>query len=465
MMSFKEIEESIITNTDSYKPTHYPIYPPGTEYIYSYFESRGGEYAETVFFGLQYILKKYFNTPTKNQVEYASELFKDHFGTDKIFNEKGWLDLIKDYPNGLPLCIKAVPEGSVIPIKNVLMTVQNTNPKYAWLTNYVETVLVRLWYPITVATISRECKKIILQSLKETGDESLIDFKLHDFGSRGVSSMESAGIGGLAHLVNFKGSDTLNALLLSKLYYHCSMAGFSIPATEHSTITSWEQIRETLAYDKVLTEYPDGLVACVIDSWDTENACKVFGTTLKEKILERKGTLVLRPDSGVPQDVVLQCLTSLGKYFGYTVNEKGYKVLDPHVRLIQGDGVNIESIKLILDKMKLAGWSADNIAFGMGGGLLQQCNRDTQKFAFKCSWTKNSFGEIDVYKNPITDPGKASKKGKLGLKYNPNDGYTTVPEWAAIGKENILQTVYNNGFVAKEFTLDEIRERAKINTK
>lgn len=232
------INKSIITNTDSYKFSQYNQYPEGTTNVYSYIESRGGTWKQTVFFGLQIFLKEYLSNPiTQADIDFAEVLATAH---GEPFYREGWEYILRQHEGKLPLRIKAVPEGSIVPVKNVLATVENTDPNCAWLTSYVETALLRaVWYPTTVATNSYESKRIIFDYLKQTGDESLIDFKLHDFGARGVSSFESAGIGGLAHLVNFKGTDTVTSLLYGKEYYGIDVAGFSIPAMEHSTVTSW----------------------------------------------------------------------------------------------------------------------------------------------------------------------------------------------------------------------------------
>lgn len=454
---------NLIEQTDSYKVTHWPQYPPGTEKVYSYLESRGGQFDDTVFFGLQYYLKEYLSHQVDhNHFNHAKKLFDCHFG-QPLFNEEGWAHIIKDHQGYLPIRIKAVSEGSVVPTHNVLMTIENTCPKCYWLTNYIESVLLKVWYPITVATASRTIKKIILEFLEKTGDPSLIDFKLHDFGYRGVSSEESSMIGAMAHLINFKGTDTITGLVGAMDYYDAKQAvGFSIPASEHSTMTSWGKDSEFFAYNNMLDKYPTGLVACVSDSYDIYNACEhLWGEQLRDKINQRQGTLVIRPDSGEPITVISRCLGILADKFGYTTNEKGYKVLSPKVRLIQGDGVNIHSITAILSAMKDYGWSADNIAFGMGGALLQQWNRDTQKFAIKCSSITRNEQEIDVFKMPVTDKGKDSKRGRLGL-IDVNGEYRTVPESIITPGDNLLTTVFENGKILKEYTFEEIKERASV---
>ena len=333
------MEQNIILMTDSYKVSHYRQYPPDTRHVYSYFESRGGAFTTTTFFGLQYFLKRYLEgrVVTREGIEYAAKRIVLHFGSDKHFNRAGWEHILSQHDGRLPIRIKAIPEGTEVPTGNVLMTVENTDPAAFWLTNYVETLLTHIWYPITVATQSRAMRRLVLQYLEQTGDPSLVDYKVHDFGFRGVSSMETAGIGGMAHLLSFKGTDTFEALEYATEYYGEEMAGVSIPAAEHSTITSWGKDGETDAYRNMLQAYPDGLVAVVSDSYDLYAACRdIWGTTLRTQVLSRDGVLIIRPDSGYPPEVVIHVLEILGQAFGYTMNSKGYKVLNPHVRIIQG---------------------------------------------------------------------------------------------------------------------------------
>lgn len=452
-------QPNIITLTDSYKVSHYKQYPVGATRVFSFFESRGGRYPEVLFFGLQYLIKKYLTgqVVTDEKIQEAKELFSAHFGNTKLFNEAGWRHILEKHGGCLPLEIKAVREGTRVPVSNVLVTVVNTDPEVPWLTNYVETLLVQLWYPITVATQSFFMKQTILHYLEETGTPEEIDFKLHDFGYRGSTTVESAGIGGVAHLVNFKGTDTLEALLVAKRYYGEAIAGFSIPAAEHSTITSWGKDREADAYQNMLEQYPTGLVAVVSDSYDIFEACeKLWGSALREKVLARDGVLVVRPDSGDPVDILPRMLSILGERFGYTMNAKGFKVLNPKVRLIQGDGIDYQSVGVILEALEQAGWSADNIAFGSGGGLLQKLDRDTQKFAFKCSAVEVNGAWRDVMKDPVTDAGKRSKSGRLAL-VRRGEAYHTVKEEDANG-ENFLIPVFLNGTLLVDQKFADIRE-------
>lgn len=456
-------KENIILLTDSYKVGHWPQYQPGTTNVYSYFESRGGLFPATVFFGLQYLLKKYLCPPvTLADLDEAKAVYAAHFESDKLLNYDGWEKLIWRYRGALPVRIKAVPEGTLVPTSNVLMTVENTDPDFPWLTNYLETLLSQVWYPTTVATISYFVRQKILQYLEETGDPAGADFKLHDFGFRGVSSVESAGIGGAAHLTSFLGTDTVHALTTLRRYYGADMAGFSVPAAEHSTITSWGKTGELDAYRNMIEKYGDFPIYSVVsDSFDIYAVCRdMFGGALKDEVLSANGTLVVRPDSGDPPKVVVDLLDILGEKFGCEWNAKGYKVLNPKVRMIWGDGLDPKMIESILFRMKLKNWSADNITFGMGGGLLQKVNRDTQKFAFKCSSVVVDGQQRNVFKQPVTDPGKNSKRGRLSLVHGDISGWQTV-----IGGDQLddkMVVVYENGRLERDWTLDEVRQRTGL---
>jgi nicotinamide phosphoribosyltransferase len=459
---------NIILNSDSYKYSQFNQYPGGTEYIYSYIESRGGKFDETVFFGLQAFIQEYLTTPvTMAMIDEAEAIITAH---GEPFNREGWEYIVKEHNGILPIEIKAVPEGTVVPVKNILASIINTDPKCYWLTSFLETALLRaVWYPTTVATNSREIKKVILDALERTGTPSDIAFKLHDFGARGVSSLESAGIGGAAHLVNFMGTDTVEALLFARRYYNADMAGFSVPAMEHSTVTSWGRENEVRAYRNMVKKNgkPGGIVSAVSDSYDIFEACKLWGTELKQDIIDSGATLVVRPDSGHPAAVVLRCLQILDEYFGSTINEKGFKVLN-NVRVLQGDGINIESVGEILDTIIAKGFSADNLVFGQGGALLQIVNRDDQKFAMKCSAARINGKWVQVFKDPITDKGKRSKKGMLKLGKAQISAtevqYFTVqsnePDYDRI--TDTLITVFADGEVLNTITFDEVRKNALL---
>jgi nicotinamide phosphoribosyltransferase len=316
-----------------------------------------------------------------------------------------------------------------------------------------------VWYPITVATLSRAIKQIIGEALVRTGDPSLLSLKLHDFGFRGVSSRESAAIGGAAHLFNFLGTDNLAAIELLQQYYGADMAGVSIPASEHSTITAWGRDREVDAYGNMLDNIPEGIVACVSDSYDIYDSVRnLWGGKLRDKVMQRKGTLVIRPDSGEAVTVLEQIFHIAAEKFGYEVNRKGWKVISPQVRFIQGDGVNYHTIQNMISQLTRRGWSMDNWSFGMGGALLQQINRDTLRFALKCSAIDIGGQWHDVYKQPVTDPGKDSRAGRFVLLKEGNEFRTVKQEpGGSVQGTDQLETILENGVLRREQTLQEIR--------
>lgn len=456
------MQQNILLNTDSYKASHFCQYPEGTTAMYSYIESRGGEYQKTVMFGLQYILKEYLTKPiTREMVKEAAEVWAAH---GEPFDEEGFMYIVENYNGYFPISIDAIPEGMVVPTKVPLVTVECQDPRVFWLGSYFETLLLRVWYPITVATQSWHIKQVITDYLELTSDDpSQVMFKLHDFGARGASSLETAAIGGAAHLVNFMGSDTMAGILLAKKYYNEPMAGFSIPAAEHSTITSWGRENEEDAYRNMIKQFgrKGAIFAVVSDSYDIFNAVeKLWGEALKDEVIASEATLVVRPDSGEPTKVVLQVLNLLEKKFGTVKNSKGFKVLN-NVRVIQGDGVNIHSIHDILAAMKVHGFAADNVAFGMGGALLQQVNRDTLKFAMKCSAVRVNGEWRDVYKDPITDPGKTSKKGRVETVTNGTDFQViTAEQEVPEGYWPVMNTVYHLGTFIGERNFSDIRALA-----
>lgn len=461
---------NFILNTDSYKTSHWVQYPPNTEYVSSYIEARGSNsnFNNVLFFGLQAFIKEYLSKPiTEQDINEAKMLLTAH---GVPFNEEGWRDLNKKHNGFLPLRIQAVPEGTVIPTGQVLCQVVNTDPEFFWLTSYIETALLRaIWYPTTVASLSYYCKQIIKQGLEKSADNlNSLPFKLHNFGARGVSSLESAALGGLAHLINFSGTDTISALIAASRWYgmdgssdNRQMPAFSIPAAEHSTMTSWGQAHEVDAYANMLKQFggEGHVVAVVSDSYDLWNAIdNIWGGELKAQVETMGGTLVIRPDSGDPVKVVREALQRLAVKFGTITNTKGYRVLPDYIRLIQGDGINSTSIGKIIEAILAAGFSTENITFGMGGGLLQQVNRDTLNFAMKTSAARIDGEWRDVYKDPITSVNKRSKKGRLALVRHQGS-YITLREDELGEYKNLLRDVFINGELLIDDTLSTIRER------
>ncbi|SDP49934.1 nicotinamide phosphoribosyltransferase [Mucilaginibacter sp. OK268] len=466
--------ENLILLADAYKYAHHKFYYPGTTQIYSYLESRGGWFDETIFFGLQYFLKEYIQGQafTQQDIDEADSFLQQVFGRDDVFNRAKFQYILDKYNGHLPIKIKAVAEGKAVPTGNVLMTIENTDPECYWLTNFLETLLMQVWYPCTVATLSNQIRKVITQYYQETatdGAEAGIDFVLNDFGFRGVSSVESAKLGGAAHLINFSGSDNLAGSSMAINYYDAQKVyGLSIPATEHSICTLLGKEGELEVFRHVLKSFPTGTIACVSDSYNIFRACEEYwGTELRDEILNRKGTLVIRPDSGDPIRTLLEIFEILFSKFGYTVNTKGYKVLPPQLRVIQGDGVNYTEIKNIYKTLKENGISAENLVLGMGGALLQKVDRDTQKFALKCSSAVINGKEVAVEKSPtemdaqgnITESFKKSKGGRLKL-VKINGIFKTVKEQDHIELADHLQTVFENGKLVNTINFEQVRANA-----
>lgn len=441
-----------------YKASHFLQYPVGTQALYSYVESRGGLFPETLFFGLQKLLLEWTKGVSRYDVLEAADFFAAH---GEPFPLKGWTRVVEKHGGALPIVVKAIPEGTRVLTHNVLATAESTDPELFWIVSWLETQLLRaIWYPTTVATLSLAAKKMIYSALQQSDDDpdGELLFRLHDFGARGVSSSESASIGGAAHLVNFMGSDTVEGVLLANRIYKEPMAGFSIPAAEHSTITAWGREHEVDAYRNMLHMFakPGSLVAVVSDSYDIKNAVeRLWGHELKQAVIDSGATVIIRPDSGNPPDVVAETLKQLRKAFGVTKNSKGYDVLN-NVRVIQGDGINLDSIDMILKVTLGHGFSARNVAFGMGGGLLQQVNRDTLNFAMKCSAVKINGVWHDVYKEPTASAMKKSKRGKLSL-IDFNGTYETIK---GPSDGDILETVFSNGAIKRIQTFSDIRKRA-----
>lgn len=467
------MKTNLLLLADAYKYSHHKLYIPGTTKIYSYLESRGGLFNETVFYGLQYFLKHYLEGKafTKENIDEAEQLLNDVFGRPGVFKRENFDYILSKYDGRLPVRIKAVPEGSVIPVKNVLLTIENTDPNCYWLTNFLETLLMQVWYPSTVATLSREIRKTVTHYFNKTSDASAkdaIDFVLNDFGFRGVSSVESAALGGSAHLLSFRGSDTVYASAFAKKYYYATQTyGLSIPATEHSIMTLLDKDGEREIFEHVLNAYPEGVLACVSDSYNIFNAVEnLWGTEFKDQILNRNGRLVIRPDSGDPVKTLLKVFDILFDKFGFTVNTKGYKVLPPQVRVIQGDGIEYDSIITIYEALTAHRVAAENLVLGMGGALLQKVNRDTQKFALKCSYAEVNGKGVDVKKSPtemnaqgeIVPSFKTSKAGRLKL-IESNNSLITINEQEA--GTDLLQTVFENGELKISHTFESIRERAQ----
>lgn len=456
---------NLILSGDSYKYSHHLQLPSGTGFINSYIESRGADnkaFTATVFAGIQAVIKQYLLTPvTQEDVDEAESYIVPH---GLPFNREGWEYIVNECGGKLPIAIEAVPEGTVVGMSNVLVQIRNTDKNVPWLTAFIETLILRgIWYMTTVATTSWTIKKMLLKYAEESGSDTFLDFKLHDFGARGVSSGESAMLGGIGHLMVFQGTDTMEAIVGARELYGIEMAGFSIPASEHSTTTIWGKEFEIEAVRNLIMKFgkKGKIFAFVIDSYNREALVEKVSTELKQLIIDSGCTVVFRPDSGDPKVEPIEVVEQLMSLWGYTLNDAGFKVLPDNIRVIQGDGISITSVPDIIANLYKAKLSLDNIAFGMGGGLLQQCNRDTLKFAMKTSYAMVNGKGRDVSKNPIGDNSKRSKDGVLNLVSVDGDYQTVRDEDMVnfVGCTNQLELVYLNGDILKDDNLVDIRNR------
>ena len=460
-----------IMQSDSYKWSHYLAFPSNVTGMFSYIEARTGGRHIIVPFGLQMFIEKYLTEQVTMEHINEAEAFAQAHG--EPFNRAGWEKVVTQYNGFLPVTIRAVPEGTPVRSGNAIVTIECTDPDLFWLSSYLETALQRgVWYPTTIASMDYEIKREIKRFYEISGaDMGLLPFALHDFGARGVTGAEQAEIGGAAHLVNFMGSDTIEGVRAANFYYKSPMAAFSVPATEHSVQCAFS-LRDTkgggdleyLRHQIKNLAKPGGIVSIVIDGYDVYRAAELLCTELKNDIIASGAKVVFRPDSGDMMEVVPRILRLQEMAFGTTLTSKGYKKIN-HVGIIQGDGVDHMSIKTLLGNIMAMGYSADCVIFGSGGALLQKVNRDTYRWAQKASAVLVDGQWIGISKNPITDPGKVSKKGRLTLIRSKVTGeYMTACIDNGLSDEfgDVMQVVYENGVVFNKTTLDEIRERAAI---
>lgn len=453
--------------TDGYKLTHWNQLQDGTQEIDIYFESRtGGMYGFTQMSSYQYIIMEHLvgQVVRGSDIERMKNFCKLYFGDESTFNEVGFTHLVNEHEGRLPIKIRAVREGQVTPINNALMTVVNTCEYCAsWIPGYIDSLLTHIWYGSNVATISRVVKGTISYWLNKTGSApEAVDFMLHDFGFRGATGVEAAAVGGGAHIVNFKGTDTLVAIPYVQQYYNAGeMPANSVVATEHSVMTALGLYRDLEVLDQLLVKYPNGILSVVADSFD------IYGFTegvieRRDKILARNGRFVLRPDSvtkihGTPAELVVELLDMLWSGFGGTISSTGHKILHDQIRVLWGDGITEDDINTILSIMAEAGYAAENIVFGMGGGLLQKHDRDTQRYTFKCSAQLRNNEWVDVQKKAF---GKSSKAGRLALVVGEEGIVTRRIEDVREGEEDLMIDVFENGDLLVFQQFDDIREVA-----
>lgn len=479
---------------DFYKLSHRKQYPQGTTKVYSTLTPRSNKYApysdEIVWFGLQYFIKEYlidrfnkdfFSKPKDEVISEYSRLVE--FSLGKQYAETKHIEELHDL-GYLPIKISTLPEGSLVPMRVPVMTIENTHDDFFWLTNFLETILsTSIWLPTTSATLAYSYRKVLNDyAIKTTGSTSGVEFQGHDFSMRGMSSEQSATVSGTGHLLSFKGTDTIPSILFLEKYYNGniekSLIGASIPATEHSVMCSYGQENEKDLLTHLLTEvYPTGLFSAVCDTWDFWKLVSEYLPELKETIMSRDGKLVIRPDSGNPVDIICGTVLTGGKtpeekglievlyeIFGGQINELGFKVLDSHIGAIYGDSITLEIAKEICEKLYKKGFATTNVVFGIGSYSYQYATRDTFGFAVKATYAIVNNEERMLFKDPKTDSGiKKSQKGLVVVNKDDNgkfffeDNFVDNEEYKS--KTNLLETVFINGDLIKETSLDEIRTK------
>jgi len=457
-----KLEDCVPLMVDSYKFGHFKLYPAATNAMFAYTEPRT-QGDVIVPFGLQMFIKRWLLTQiTPAMVDEAEAFCK---GRGDPFNRAGWDKVVEEYNGFMPIKIRTVPEGTRVPSGNIISSVECDDKDLFWLASYVETMLQRaIWYPTTIASNDYKAWRAIRRFNRESAmTETLVPFTLHDFGGRGVNSHEGAEIGGAAHMVFFMGSDTCEGVRAANHYYNTPMSGFSVVATEHSIQCAYGPFNQREYLTSVLNEYgkPGAIVSIVLDGYDVYREAALL-CSMKDEIVASGAKIVFRPDSGDPLEVIPALLRMQEAAFGATMNQKGFKVIN-NVGIIQGDGVDFDAMVKILEKVTEMGFSSDCIVFGSGGALLQKVNRDTFKFAQKTTSIRIGKKWVDLFKDPITDPGKKSKKGRMTLIHNTTtDEYRTVlvDDPLPLGFEDAMITVYDKGQLLNETTLDEIRARA-----
>ncbi|MES9681741.1 nicotinate phosphoribosyltransferase [Gottfriedia acidiceleris] len=476
---------------DFYKVSHKDQYPVGTEKVYSTWTPRSNKYLPqadgAVVFGIQAFVKKYlikyfnenfFNRPLKKVVDEYKRVIKFTLGV-----EEPDATHIKDlWELGyLPIKVKALKEGTIAPIKVPILTIENTNPKFFWITNYLETLISNeIWLPMTSATVAYAYRQLLDKyALKTVGSTDGVEFSAHDFSMRGMGSLESSKLSGAGHLLSFVGTDTIPAIMFHEEFYNADiekeLVGTSISATEHSVMCSYGQTNEFELFKHLITTvYPEGFFSVVSDTWDFWKVVTEYLPALKDDIMARDGRVVIRPDSGDPVKIIcgdfdsnegheikglIECLWDT---FGGTVNELGYKVLDPHIGAIYGDSITLERAETIVQRLEEKGFASTNIVFGVGSFTYQMKSRDSLGFAMKATYAVVNGEERMLFKDPKTDDGtKRSQRGMVHVYSNNGeikyvDGLTKN---TIIKGPNLLETVFEDGKLLRDETLSEIRER------
>lgn len=476
----------VLLETDAYKLGHYRMYPEGTEVVFSNLTARGTRVSHitegTVFFGLQAFLYRlnekwepFFGLSTADLEEVLdgyAEFVDNLLGTTGTDTEQfRYLHSL----GHLPLRVRAFREGSIVPLRVPYFTVENTDARLYWLTNYLETTIsANLWHPINSATIAWADRRVLDVRALESSVIEAVDFQGHDFSYRGLENDPAAAASGAGHLLSFKGSDTLPAIRFAQRYYDGDngLIGASVPATEHSVMCAGGKDGELETFERLLDLYPTGILSVVSDTWNLWDVCTKFLPALKDKIMARDGKLVIRPDSGDPELILCGDRTApvsspewmgvvnlLAEVFGTTVNDKGYKELDSHIGVIYGDSITYERADAITANLMSQGYASTTAVFGFGSYTYQYQTRDTFKMAVKATWVQVNGEGRDILKDPITDDGsKKSATGRLAVR-RQMDGRPYLIEHATPEQEEyqVLELVYENGKVLRHQSFADVR--------
>jgi nicotinamide phosphoribosyltransferase len=479
--------------TDGYKTGHHQQYPKGTTLVYSNFTPRSLKHApkhcnEIVSFGQQMVMKiihesfdrDFFSQPKEIVCGEMKRELSMYLNTDYDVSH---FEALHDL-GYLPIKVKAIEEGTVVSAKIPVLTIYNTVPEFYWITNYLETIISNLlWKPMTSATIAHNYRKVLTKWQEKTDAEKgwFIEWQGHDFSMRGLDSIDATISSGIGHLTSFSGSDSLPAIYGARKYY--GETGFiagSVNATEHSVMCAGGKEDEIDTFRRLLDTYPTGILSVVSDTWDLWKVCTEHVVTLKEEIMSRDGKLVIRPDSGDPVDIICGLNTNpdlihtfeiaeepeyygvielLWDIFGGTVNEQGYKVLDPHIGAIYGDSITIDRADEICRRLEAKGFASTNVVLGIGSFTYQYNTRDTFGFAMKATYVEVNGEGREIFKDPITDDGtKKSATGLLCVKKDIDDKYYLIDKVTWEGEQTgELKTIYSDGNFYNQTTLTEIR--------
>jgi nicotinamide phosphoribosyltransferase len=478
------------------------MYKDDLEVVYSNLTPRSSKYAPkgnngmVLNFGQQYAVRfivehfdnNFFNLKKEDIVEDLKSNLSQYLGVE--YDTKHIEDL---HDLGyLPLQIRSLTEGTESAIKVPVLFLYNTNEKFAWLTNYVETIISNmLWQPLTSATNVLLMRRIVNQAVEATdiGNIGFTQFMLHDFSMRGLTGLDAAIGSGMAFMAVSKGSDNLPAIKAAQHYYdETGVISYSIRATEHSQMTAGGIEGEFQIFKDLIEKFPEGNMGLVSDSFDLWRVLTDYLPKLKVEIMSRKGTVVIRPDSGNPTDIICGndnngsyrdksgfiksknnineskgVIELLWDTFGGTINEQGYKVLDPHIGMIYGEAINQDNIKDIFARLEAKGFAATNCVFGQGSYSVQYVTRDTWGMAIKCIAQQRSGKLVEIFKDPITDDGmKKSAKG-LTVVYKNAEGAYYLKDQASLEEvnsdENELKVIFQDGVFFNKTTITEIRNR------